>query len=81
MLFSRIGYGWQKRGYIYVLVGKYSGFYHALTNQLLGGGWIRVGALWQWRACWNLNVRGLVESRTACQSLDSVRVAAFFIQE
>jgi hypothetical protein len=45
MLISRIGYGWQKRGYIYVLVGKSSGYHHALTNQLPGGGWSRAGAL------------------------------------
>jgi hypothetical protein len=45
MLISRIRYGWQKRGYIYVLAGESSGFHHALTNQLLGGGWSRAGAL------------------------------------
>jgi hypothetical protein len=38
MLISRIEYGWQKRGYIYVLVGETSGSCHALSNQLLGGG-------------------------------------------
>jgi hypothetical protein len=41
MLISRIAYGWQKREYIYFLAGKSSGFCHALTNQLLGGGWSR----------------------------------------
>jgi hypothetical protein len=45
MLISRIGYGWQKRGYIYVLVGESSGFLYVLTNQLPGGGWRRAGAL------------------------------------
>jgi hypothetical protein len=45
MLISRIVYGWKKRGYICVLEGKSSGFCHALTNQLLGGGWSRAGAL------------------------------------
>jgi hypothetical protein len=45
MLVSRIVYRWQKRGYIYVLGGKYSGICHELTNQLPGGGWSRAGAL------------------------------------
>jgi hypothetical protein len=45
MLISRVRYGWQKRGYMYVLEGESSGFCHALTNQLPGGGWSRAGAL------------------------------------
>jgi hypothetical protein len=45
MLISKIEYGWQKKGYIYVLVGESSGFCCALTNQLPGGGWSKTGAL------------------------------------
>jgi hypothetical protein len=45
MFINRIGCGWQKRGYIYVLVGEFSGFHLALTNQLPGGGWSRAGDL------------------------------------
>jgi hypothetical protein len=71
ILISRIRDGWQKRGYIYALVGKSSGFHHVLTNQLLGGGWSRAGASWVMACCrdvsWNLKLRGLVESQTACR--------------
>jgi hypothetical protein len=45
MLISRIRYGWQKRGYICVLVDESSDFCHALTNQLLGSGWSRAEVL------------------------------------
>jgi hypothetical protein len=45
MLIDRIGYEWQERGYIYVLVGESSGFHFVLINQLPGSGWSRGGAL------------------------------------
>jgi hypothetical protein len=45
MLTSRVRYGWQKKGHIYVLVGESSGFCSVLTNELLGGAWSRSGGL------------------------------------
>jgi hypothetical protein len=85
MLISKIGEGWQKGEYIYVPVGESSDFHHALTNQLPEGGWSRAGALLVMVCCcdilWNLNLRGLVGSWTACQSLGSAGASAFFILE
>jgi hypothetical protein len=37
--------GGRKGEYVYVLAGESSDFHCALINQLLGGGWSRVGTL------------------------------------